>query len=237
MTSFTRSLVPKRWLLHLGRDFVRLGHLLYNVYFYVIINDMTITMSFEMLPTTQQLCHKPHSFLALCFCFWIFGRTSVLFEGPLIPLFSTFGYACPGFQSQDGALICELPCLHAMDSSDSPLVRHLLTSWWLAWQPSPFFTHSRLTCSMDRHEWCQHPVYVDSVRSRTLMCDLLEMNSSSPPVVTSSCSRHRSHANIGNEKGNRMKGTLKDWHHLPLNVSPKERKSPVRTAVADLMAE
>ena len=40
----------------------------------------------------------------------------------------------------------------------------------------PFLTHWRLTCSMDRHEWGQHPVYVDSVRCRTLKCDLLEMN-------------------------------------------------------------
>ena len=42
---------------------------------------------------------------------------------------------CPGFQSQGGSLACILSNLHAMDSSDSPLVRHMLTSWW----PSCFF--------------------------------------------------------------------------------------------------
>ena len=36
-----------------------------------------------------------------------------------------------------------LPCLHAMDSSDSTLVQHLLTSWWPALQFSLF--HPR-TC-------------------------------------------------------------------------------------------
>ena len=33
-------------------------------------------------------------------------------------------------------LTCILHCLHAMESSDSPLVWHLLTSWWPGWQPS-----------------------------------------------------------------------------------------------------
>ena len=52
----------------------------------------------------------------------------------LIPLFWTFGDIYPGFQSQGG-----FPCLHAfcaMDSWDSPLVQHLLTSGSPAWQPS-----------------------------------------------------------------------------------------------------
>ena len=35
-----------------------------------------------------------------------FGRTSVLFVGPLIPLFWTFGDICPGFQSQGGSFFC-----------------------------------------------------------------------------------------------------------------------------------
>ena len=56
-----------------------------------------------------------------------FGRTSVLFLGPLIAPFWISGDICPGFQSQGGSLTCVLPCLHAMDYSYSPLVQHLLT--------------------------------------------------------------------------------------------------------------
>ena len=33
-------------------------------------------------------------------------------------------------------LACFVACTHTMESSDSPLVRHLLTSWRPAWQPS-----------------------------------------------------------------------------------------------------
>ena len=35
-------------------------------------------------------------------------RTSVLFVGPLIPLFWTSGNVCPGYKSQDGTLVCAL---------------------------------------------------------------------------------------------------------------------------------
>ena len=36
------------------------------------------------------------------------------------------------------SLVCVLLAPCAMDSSDSPLLRHLLASWQLAWQPSRF---------------------------------------------------------------------------------------------------
>ena len=62
-----------------------------------------------------------------------FWRT-VLFVGPLMYLSWTSGDVCHGFQSQGGSHACMLQI--AMDSSDSPLVWHLLTSWWPAWQPS-----------------------------------------------------------------------------------------------------
>ena len=48
--------------------------------------------------------------------------------GPLIPLFWASGDVCPRFQSQGGSLVCVLSCQHAMESSDWPLVQHLLTS-------------------------------------------------------------------------------------------------------------
>ena len=57
-----------------------------------------------------------------------FLRTSVLFVGPLIPLFWPSGDVCLGFQSKSRSPTCVLPDLLAMDSSDSPLVQHLLTS-------------------------------------------------------------------------------------------------------------
>ena len=48
----------------------------------------------------------------------------------LIPLFWTSGDVCPH--------LCAFH-LYAADSSDSPLVWHLLTSWWSVWQPSLFY--------------------------------------------------------------------------------------------------
>ena len=58
----------------------------------------------------------------------ILWRTQVLFVGPLITMFWTSGDVCPGFQKPGWIPFCVLCYLHAMDSSDSPLVRHLLTS-------------------------------------------------------------------------------------------------------------
>ena len=55
-----------------------------------------------------------------------FWRTHALFVGPLIPLLWTSGDLCPGFQRQGGSLACVWPHLYSMDSSDSPLVQHLL---------------------------------------------------------------------------------------------------------------
>ena len=41
-----------------------------------------------------------------------------------------------GFKARVCSIVCMLHCLHAMNSSDSPLAQHLLTSWQPAWQPS-----------------------------------------------------------------------------------------------------
>ena len=43
-----------------------------------------------------------------------------------------------GFKARMDSLVCILCHLHETDSSDSPLVRHLLTSWQPAWQLSCF---------------------------------------------------------------------------------------------------
>ena len=76
----------------------------------------------------------------------IFWRTSVLFVRPLIPLFWTCADVCHGFQSQGGFLACVLPRLHAMDSLDSSIVRHQLTSW----QPSLFDPQTYI-CAYKQH--------------------------------------------------------------------------------------
>ena len=52
-----------------------------------------------------------------------------------VPVFCTSGDVCPRFQSQGRSFAWVLCCLHIMDSSDSHLVRHLLTTWQPAWQP------------------------------------------------------------------------------------------------------
>ena len=70
--------------------------------------------------------------------------------GPLIPLFWTSGDVSPGFQTQGGSLTCVLCRLHAMNSSDSPLVWYLLTVWGSAWQQSFFDPH---TCRHVRKHW------------------------------------------------------------------------------------
>ena len=90
------------------------------------------------------------------YLFWKkkFWRTSVFFVGPLIdlPLFWTSGYVCSELQSQGGTLVCVLHCPCEMDSSDLPLVWHLLTSWWPAWWPSRGFLDPR-TCTCNKKHW------------------------------------------------------------------------------------
>ena len=61
--------------------------------------------------------------------FYFSFRTLFSFNiSPLISLFWTSGDFSLGFQSQCGSLTCVLCCLLIMDSSHSPLVRHLQTS-------------------------------------------------------------------------------------------------------------
>ena len=83
--------------------------------------------------------------------------TSVLFVGPLMPVFWTSGHVSSWFQSQSGSLVCVLHCLHAMDSLDSPLVQHLLMSWQSAWQPSLFWSTYLYTY---KHWWDSDPNWV-----------------------------------------------------------------------------
>ena len=63
-------------------------------------------------------------------------RTLVLFVGPLIPLFGLLMRSALSFKARVNCFIYMLSHLCAMKSSDSPLVQHLLISWWPTWQPS-----------------------------------------------------------------------------------------------------
>ena len=53
-------------------------------------------------------------YFTICFLFFLlifFWRTEVLFLGPLMPLFWTPGYVCPGFQSQGRSFACFFACV------------------------------------------------------------------------------------------------------------------------------
>ena len=66
------------------------------------------------------------------------------FVGPLILLFWTSGGGGGlGFKAKVNP---SLVWLCAVDPLESPLVRHLLTSWWSAWQLSLFDPHTCISC-------------------------------------------------------------------------------------------
>ena len=58
--------------------------------------------------------------------FFLILEDRSLFVGPLPPLFKISRDISPRFKSKDGSLTCVFCHLCAMDSSDSPLVGHLL---------------------------------------------------------------------------------------------------------------
>ena len=64
----------------------------------------------------------------------------------------TSGDTCPRFQSQDGSSLSFVHQLHTMNSSESPLMYHLLAPWRPAWQSSLF---DLLTFSSIDGTWTQ----------------------------------------------------------------------------------
>ena len=76
--------------------------------------------------------------------------------GPLIPFFWTSGNICPGFQSQDESFVVMLNHLHPMSSTDSPLVQHLLTSWWPVWKLLHIYKQVGLKSRMAKYEIHMH---------------------------------------------------------------------------------
>ena len=74
------------------------------------------------------------------FCWILFkkkfeGHQSFYWEATDTPVLG-FWWCLAWVSKPGGFLTCILPCLCATDFSDSHLMQHLLTSWWLAWQPS-----------------------------------------------------------------------------------------------------
>ena len=97
---------------------------------------------------------NPEQFIQLFSLLFLkfFWRTWVLFVGPLIPLFWTSGDVSSGFQSQSGQAYLSLAEAYMLHVPwDSPVVWHLPTSWWLAWQLSHLF-HIPV-----RHWWDSKP--------------------------------------------------------------------------------
>ena len=123
-------------------------------------------LAFLEIVRTQPICNGSTFFN---YSFY-FVRTSVLSVGRLIPLLWTSGDSCCGFQSQGWTLTCMLPVLHAMYSSDSPLVRHLLTSWWPAWQLSLVF----ITIGGTRtHDQASNSVRTDRLSNASLAFSMI----------------------------------------------------------------
>ena len=133
-------------------------------------HSKTCDTNIDRLPKFWLICRSANKTSCNCICSGVisdhvtpwtkislflinFLRTWVLFVGPLIPLFWTSGDICPGFQSLGGSLACMLCHLHAMNSWDSPLVWHLLTSWQPAWQPVMFPSRGRMP-GFDRETSC-----------------------------------------------------------------------------------
>ena len=101
-------------------------------------------------PHGQQAGRTHHT--GMLSCLIIFWNTSVLIVGPLIPLFGTSGDICTGVKARVGTLTSMLCCLHAIDSVDSPLVWHLLTSCQPAWKASHFYS----TCLHTYIHWLSY---------------------------------------------------------------------------------
>ena len=68
----------------------------------------------------------------------IFGGYKSFLWSHWCPCFGLLVPSALGFKAIVNSLICILCCLCTTDSSDSPMVRHLLTSWWSVWQRSHF---------------------------------------------------------------------------------------------------
>ena len=95
------------------------------------------------------------------------GHKSFLW-GHWYPCFGFLVMSALGFKARVDFLTCLVHHLCTTDSSDSPVVQYLLTSWWLVWEPSCFIhvlayrhwwgSESRIKCAMLPHGmWQDRP--------------------------------------------------------------------------------
>ena len=124
-----------------------------NSFVFIFCQSIRATVISELLTT-----------MVKCKLVWLgqISRTkfsNFLFVRPLVPLIWTSGEVCLGSQSQGTSLPCMLHHLHAMDSSNSPLVLHLLTSWQQAWQLSLFDLRTCAHTSIGTQNSTKDPVF------------------------------------------------------------------------------
>ena len=96
---------------------------------YIKIKRITILYCFVKKDFFQTKKQKTNAILIRLEIIWdeknVATRTSIC--NMVTSLFRTSGDFYPGFQSQGGSFACTLPPLCTTDSSDSPVVWHLLT--------------------------------------------------------------------------------------------------------------
>ena len=112
--------------------------------------------------------------------FWTFLADISPFWGPLIPQFWTSGDIYLWFQSQGGSLACVLPLRFAIDSSDSPLVRHLLNTG-LCHGPHGAPRANRLSHSGDDNRLSY---FSQTLVSSTAICSTLQEHQTIPTNAT-----------------------------------------------------
>ena len=75
--------------------------------------------------------------------FWKkFGERQSFLWGHWYPWFGLLVMFAPSFKTRVDPLTCRLHLMRGTESTDSPLVRYLLTSWRPEWQPSRSHPHT-----------------------------------------------------------------------------------------------
>ena len=88
---------------------------------------------------------------------WVFSRLILTFLEDISPFLSSQWCPCFGLLVTSALgfkAACMLCHLHATESSDSPLVPQLLTSWWPAWQLSRSHPHTCIQANTKIYRVC-----------------------------------------------------------------------------------
>ena len=120
------------------------------------------------------VCHIWNYFI---FPFKNFGRHKCFLWAVGTPVLD-FWWCLPWVSKPGGCRTCVFCHLHTVDSSDSPLVRHLLTSWQPAMQPRLFCPHTWLRNNYESHfvayfnkypiSWGILTIYIQTILTNTL---------------------------------------------------------------------